>query len=66
MQAVWYYAMGLSARGAQAEIDLERRLLGHTMGAHHVFAGVPAFKELEAKYLPEEELKRKYDGAVGL
>jgi isocitrate lyase len=66
MQAVWDYAVDLKARGAQAEIDLERRLLGHPMGAHHEFAGIPAFKELEAKYLPAEEVKRKYDGAVGL
>ena len=66
MQAVWDYAVDLRARGAQAEIDLERRLLGHPMGAHHEFAGIPAFKELEAKYLPAEEVKRKYDGAVGL
>jgi isocitrate lyase len=66
MQAVWDYAIDLKARGAQAEIDLERRLLGHPMGAHHEFAGIPRFKELEARYLPTEEVRRKYEGATGL
>ena len=66
MQAVWDYAVDLKARGAQAEGDLEKRLLGHPMGAHHEFAGIPKFKELEAKYLPGEEVEKKYRDAVGL
>ena len=66
MQAVWDFAVDLKARGAQAEIDLEKRLLGHPMGAHHEFAGIPRIKELEARYLPAEEVRRKYEGATGL
>lgn len=66
MQAVWDYAVELKARGAQAEIDLERKLLGHPMGLHHEFAGIPRFKELEAKYLPAEEVARRYKDAMGL
>ena len=27
---------------------------------------IPAFKELEAKYLPTEEVEKRYKGAVGL
>ena len=29
-------------------------------------AGFPKVKQQESKYLPAEELKKKYDGAVGL
>ena len=40
--------------------------MGHPMGAFHEFAGFPGMKELETKYLPAEEVRKKYDGAVGL
>ena len=66
MVAVWDYAADLKARGAQAEIDFEERLIGHPMGAFHQFAGFPKIKELEAKYLPAEEVKKKYEQSVGL
>ncbi len=36
------------------------------MGAFHPFAGFPEIKELEAKYLPAEEVKKKYEQSVGL
>jgi 2-methylisocitrate lyase-like PEP mutase family enzyme len=51
---------------ADAEIDFQKRLVGHPMGAFHELAGFPKVKEQESKYLPAEELKKKYDGAVGL
>ena len=57
---------GLKARGAQAEIDFERKLRNHPMGDHHRFAGFPAIKALEQKYLPADELRKKYDDAIGL
>jgi len=66
MVAVWDYAADLKARGAQAEIDFEERLIGHPMGAFHEFAGFPKIKELEAKYLPAEEVKKKYEQSTGL
>jgi len=65
MQATWDYAADLKARGAQAEIDFERRSAAHPLGGHHAFAGFPRIRELEAKYLPADEL-RKYDESVGL
>ena len=65
MQAVWDYAVDLRQRGAAAEIDLERKSLNHPLGNHHAFAGFAGIKALEAKYLPEEDLK-KYQGAEGL
>jgi len=66
MQAVWDYAVDLKARGAEAEIAFQQRLGSHPMGAFHEFAGFPAIKDLEAKYLPEELLQARYDGALGL
>lgn len=66
MQATWDYAIDLKTRGAQAEIDFQKRLTGHPMGAFHEFAGFPGMKELEEKYLPAEDVKKKYDGAIGL
>jgi len=66
MQAMWDYAADLKARGAQAEIDFQKRLAAHPMGAFHELAGFPEMKALEEKFLPPEEVKKKYDGAVGL
>jgi hypothetical protein len=33
------------------------------MGDYHGFAGFPAIKAMEEKYLPEDEMKKKYGGA---
>lgn len=64
--AVWDYAADLKARGAQAEIELEKRVLKHRLGTINDFAGFPRFREMEARYLPSEEVEKKYKGAVGL
>jgi len=66
MQSMWDYAADLKARGAQAEIDFEEKLMRHPMGAFHEFAGFPKIKELEARYLAAEEVEKKYTGSVGL
>ncbi len=66
MLAVWDYAVDLKTRGVQAEIDLEKKVLKHPLGAINDFAGFPKFKELEARYLPAAEVEKKYKGAIGL
>ena len=66
MQAVWDYAVDLKARGAQAEIDFEKRSLDHPLGSAQAFAGFDRFKALEADYLPGEEARERYDGTTGL
>lgn len=66
MHALWDYAADLKARGAQAEIDYQKRLSAHPMGAFHEMAGFPKMKALEEKYLPPDEIRKKYDGTVGL
>jgi 2-methylisocitrate lyase-like PEP mutase family enzyme len=66
MLATWDYAVDLKARGAQAEIDFQKRLVGHPMGDYHAFAGFGAIKAMETKYLPEDEIRKKYEGTTGL
>jgi isocitrate lyase len=66
MHAMWDYAADMKARGAAAEIDFQQKSLGHPMGAFHEFAGFDKMKALEARYLPPEEIKKKYDGGTGL
>ena len=66
MHAFWDYALDMKSRGADAEIDFEKRLIGHPMGAFHDLAGFPRIRALEEKYLPADEVQKRYDGAVGL
>ncbi len=66
MQAVWDYAVDLKAREAQAEIDFEKRLIGHPMGKVNEFSGFPRIREMESKYLPSEEVRRRYEESIGL
>ena len=66
MQGVWDCAIDLMKRQEQAEKDFEKRLLGHPMGDYNKFARFPEFKELEAKYLPGEDVKKKYEASIGL
>jgi hypothetical protein len=53
----------LKARGAIAEIEYEERLKNHPMGSCNEFAGFPKIKALEEKYLPQDEVKKKYEAA---
>jgi 2-methylisocitrate lyase-like PEP mutase family enzyme len=66
MQAVWDYAADLKQRGAQAEKDFERKLKGHPTEDFNRFAGFPEIKALESRYLPKEEVIRKYEESIGL
>jgi hypothetical protein len=65
MMSMWDYAIDLRQRGASAEIDFQKRLRAHPMGAFHELAGFPRIRAMEEKYLPAEEL-RKYEETVGL
>ncbi|MGZ8229218.1 MAG: isocitrate lyase/PEP mutase family protein [Burkholderiales bacterium] len=66
MQSLWDYAVDFKQRGAQAENDFQKRLAQHPMGAFHELAGFSKMKALEEKYLPADEMKKKYDGTQGL
>jgi len=45
----------LLKREEQAEIDFEKRLIGHPMEDKNTFVGFLKFRELEEKYLPEKK-----------
>ena len=65
MQAVWDYATDLMKRKEEAEKDFEKRLTGHTTEDFHKFAGVSRMRELESKYLPSGDMRKKYEGSFG-
>jgi isocitrate lyase len=66
MVALWDYTVDLLKREEQAEIDFERRLIGHPMEDKNTFVGFPKFKELEEKYLPRDEVRKRYEKSTGL
>ncbi len=65
MQAVWDYATDLMTRKEAAEKGFEKRLAGHPTEDFHRFAGVPRIRELESRYLPSDEMRKKYEGSSG-
>ena len=66
MKAVWDYAVDLKKREEQAAIDFEKGLIGHPMEKVNEFSGFPRIREMESKYLPSEEVRRRYEEAIGL
>ena len=66
MKAVWNYAVDLKKREEQAEIDFEKSFIGHPMEKVNEFSGFPRIRELESKYLPSEEVRRRYEESIGL
>jgi 2-methylisocitrate lyase-like PEP mutase family enzyme len=65
MAGMFEYAADLKQRGALAEIEYEERMKNHPMGSCNEFAGFPRIKALEEKYLPQDEIKKKYEAAGG-
>lgn len=60
MQAVWDYAVDVRQRGERAEMDFAAKLKAHPTEDFHSFTGLSNIRELEAKYLPADEMSRKY------
>jgi 2-methylisocitrate lyase-like PEP mutase family enzyme len=65
MVATWDYAVALKERGSAAEIEFQKHLATHPMGAFHELAGFGKIRKMEEDYLPAEDLL-KYDGTPGL
>ena len=53
---------GLKARGTAFEREHIETLKGHPMENWYEFTGVGEVRELEARYLPEDYMDRKYEG----
>ncbi len=66
LKAVWDYVADLQDRNEEAEKDFERKLRGHPTEDFNKFAGFPGIREIEAKFLPSEEVQRKYEKSKGL
>lgn len=64
-KAIWDYAHDLKSRGMEAQMDYIRSVKGHPLEEFHDFAGFPAMKALEEKFLPGEEVEQKYKGTLG-
>jgi 2-methylisocitrate lyase-like PEP mutase family enzyme len=65
MQPFWDYAIDMQERGAEAEFELEERMIGHPMADIFGFEGFPQLRELEAKYLPADAVSHKYEEIEG-
>ena len=64
MKAVWDYAADLLRREEKAEIHFEKELIGHPTEDFHRFFGLSSIKELEEKYLPAEEMEKRYQNGT--
>ncbi|OGA50356.1 MAG: hypothetical protein A3F74_11555 [Betaproteobacteria bacterium RIFCSPLOWO2_12_FULL_62_58] len=60
MKAVWDYGAAVIQGEEQGEIEFEKQLMAHPTEDFHKFSGLSDIKELESKYLPEEEIRKKY------
>jgi len=64
-RAMWDYAHDLKKRDVEAQLAFLERMKGHPLEEFHVFAGFPEMKKMEERFLPEEEVDQKYQGALG-
>ena len=64
-RAMWDYAHDLKKRGVEAQIEYLQAMKGHPLEEFHDFAGFPAMKAMEEKFLPKEEVEQKYEGTLG-
>lgn len=65
LAAVWDYAVDLKNRKEEAEIDFQKRMIGHPTEDYAKFAGFPAIRKLERQYLSQEEVEKKYEKTQG-
>lgn len=64
-KAMWDYAHDLAKRGTEAQLDFARSLDGHPLQEFHEFARFPEMKALEERFLPTEQVERKYSQTLG-
>ena len=64
-RAAWDFAVALKEDGVAALNAYEGSMKGHALEDHHAWDGLTEVRRLEEKYLPEEEVARKYAESVG-
>lgn len=62
--AMWDAAEQLAEKGTEADVEVREALKRSPIEEMYKFVAFPALRELEARYLPEEELA-KYEGSTG-
>jgi isocitrate lyase len=61
----WDFLSELKANGEKAVYEQEKRLKDHATEDYHEFGGFPGIVKLEEKYLPKEEVQKKYATSEG-
>ncbi len=64
-KAMYDYAHDLKSRGVEAQLDFNHSLEGHPLQEFHEFARFPEMKALEERFLPKEQVERKYRETLG-
>jgi 2-methylisocitrate lyase-like PEP mutase family enzyme len=64
-KAMWDYLHGFQAGGTEFKMQFDKEIEGHPTANFHEFIGFPEIRKLEEKYLPSEEVQRKYAETVG-
>lgn len=64
-KAVWDFAAAIKRDGPAAMEAMRASMKGHPMESMHVFSGFPEIRRMEDKYLPSEEVARKYAETLG-
>lgn len=64
-RSIWDYAHDLKKRGVEAQIQFLDGMKGHPLEDDHAFAGFPEMKAMEERYLPKEEVEKKYQDTLG-
>ncbi len=64
-RAVWDFATALKQDGVSAMRNLNQSMKGHPLENMHAFAGFAEIRQMEEKYLPAQEVTRKYAETIG-
>ena len=64
-KAMWDFAHDMARRGVEAQMDFYSGLEGHPLQEFHEFARFPEMKALEERFLPAEQVERKYEDTLG-
>ncbi|MCL5951282.1 MAG: isocitrate lyase/PEP mutase family protein [Chloroflexi bacterium] len=64
-KAMWDFATALRQDGVAALQNLRESVKGHPLENMHAFAGFGEIRKMEDKYLPAEEVTRKYSDTIG-
>ncbi|UCG12864.1 MAG: isocitrate lyase/PEP mutase family protein, partial [Deltaproteobacteria bacterium] len=65
VRAVYDLMADIKTRGTQAMVDFGSRMSGHTIADLNAFLGVHEVREWENDFLPDEQVRKKYEATLG-